>query len=634
MLLLSAPPAEPPFSNKLLAKLPQKWQQAFNAPAQAAEGKGSMYLYKRLYHYFKPYLFRAIVAGLLTIPIGSLDAMIAMSLKPYVDAMQMTAAQAHANSFKTAMVPLFIVGFTFIQGILNYLSIYLNGWLGGKIMGDLRRDLFAKLQSLDVKYFDQTPSGLVIQGYFNDPQAINTNILNNAKQMLTRLFSSLFLMGVLITTSWQLSIIAITVLLFVLYPSTRIRKIIKSIAKKTTTLSGNILGFYTETVGGIRVVYGYNLPPQRMKRFQEFQQHLFKMTIKATQAQGWLTPSMHFISSVGIALIIWRGSAMVAAHELTTGGFVSFITAMLMLYNPIKNLGGSILTAQMSMLAAGRIFKLLDQQPAIASPPDGAKLLGPITQGLRFQDVHFAYSPEKPVLRGVTLDFPKGKTTAIVGPSGGGKSTIVNLIPRFYDVQQGAITVDGVDIRDFNLASLRNSIAIVMQDNFLFEGTLRNNLWVGDPLAGEETLWQALEKAYLTDFVKSLPAQLDTQIGERGVMLSGGQRQRLAIARAILKNAPVVILDEATSALDNQSEVIVQKAMEALMVDRTVIVIAHRLSTIRHADNIMVLEQGLVAEQGTHDTLLTQQGTYALLYNSYATAQTPEEAAPQPLPVL
>lgn len=576
-----------------------------------ADGSQSLpYLYKRLYEYIKPYGFRALVATLITIPIGALDGAIAFSLRPYVNAMQVKQSME-----SVALVPFIIVGFTLVQGLLNYLSIYLNGWLGCKIMSDLQRDLFKKLQTLDVAYFDKVASGTVIQRYFQDPQAINANILKNTKQMLTRLSSSLGLMAVLIATSWKLSIIAISVLLLILFPSTQIRKIIKRIANETTRAAANVLSFYTETVAGIRVIYGYNLSQQRQKSFADYQRQVFTMTIKSTQAQGWLTPTMHFIASIGIALIIWQGSMMVVKDELSTGGFVSFIAAMLMLYNPIKNLGGSILTAQMSMLAAERIFTLLDQEPTIQDKPD-TKTLSGIREEVTFENVDFAYKKDKWVLRNVNLQFRTGETVALVGASGSGKTTIASLICRFYDVNNGAIKIDGTDTRDLTLKSLRDHIALVMQDNFLFDGTIRSNLLMGNQNATETQIQEALEKAYLKAFVESLPEGLETTVGERGVMLSGGQRQRMAIARALLKDSPIVILDEATSALDSKSEAIVQKAMESLMTDRTVIVIAHRLSTIRNANRIVVMDEGCVMEEGSHEQLMAANHLYANLYRT------------------
>jgi subfamily B ATP-binding cassette protein MsbA len=594
------------------------------------------YLYTRLFYFIKPYLFRAILATFITIPIGMLDGAIAWSLKPYIDAMQVEKTVASVS-----YVPFVIVGFTLLQGLLNYSSIYLNGWLGCRIMCDLQRDLFKKLQTLDISRFDTMTSGDVIQAYFQDPQAINTNILANTKSMLTRLFSSLGLMGVLIHTSWKLSIIAISVLLLVLYPSTRIRKIIKYLARQTVEATGNVLSFYTETVGGIRVIYGYNLLPVREKKFATFQRNLFISTIRGVKAQGWLTPSMHIIASIGIALIIWQGSTMVVTKELTTGSFVSFIAAMLMLYNPIKNLGGSIMTAQISMLAAGRIFNRLDQMPTIQEKPD-ALVLDTIHEGVRLENVNFHYANGRPVLFNINLTLSKGETVALVGASGSGKTTIASLIPRFYDVvapindefsegqetSSGAIKIDGIDIRDYTMESLRHHIAIVMQDNFLFDGTIRDNLLMGNPQATAEQLWDALDKAYLKLFVETLDKGINTPIGERGIMLSGGQRQRLAIARAILKDAPIVILDEATSALDSKSEAIVQKAMDSLMQERTVLVIAHRLSTIRNADRILAMDEGRIVEEGNHASLMAKDGLYANLYRTQFQQEKEREHTP------
>jgi subfamily B ATP-binding cassette protein MsbA len=336
------------------------------------------------------------------------------------------------------------------------------------------------------------------------------------------------------------------------------------------------------------------------------------------QAQGLLTPAMHMIASVGIATVLWQGSLMVLNKEITTGSFVSFVTAMLMLYNPIKNLGASILNAQLSMNAAALIFKLLDKEPVIKDEPD-AQDFSVLKTGITIQGVSFKYRPftvAPLALQNVSLHFRKGQTTALVGSSGGGKSTIASLIPRFYEVYQGDILFDDTPVKKIKIKSLRQMIAIVTQDTFLFRGTVRENLLVGKADATENELKEALKRAYLLEFVQQLPEGLDTEIGERGVMMSGGQRQRLAIGRALLKNAQIVILDEATSALDNQSEAYVQKAMEELMQDRTVIVIAHRLSTIQNADMIAVLEKGQVLETGTHEALLLQNGAYTQLYQA------------------
>lgn len=576
---------------------------------------GVLYVYKRLYPYIKPFLFRAIVSMAITIPIGALDAAVALSLKPFMDGMQIKHSIDHLS-----YIPLLIVGLTVVQGILNYFSIYLNGWLGFHITNNIRYDLYKKLLARDIQFFDKTPSGLIIQRYFRDPEALQTNILENVKLTLTRFFSSIALICALVYTSWQLSIVAVVVLLCILYPSTRIRQIIKDMARELTKTGGLAMSIYTETAGGIKIIHSYNLFQEQLKKLKVVQRSMLDRTMKKTKAQGWMTPSMHVIASVGIALIIWQGSQMVLAGQLTTGGLVSFLAALIMLYNPIKNLGGSLMNAQMSMLAAGRVFNLMDQCSSIQDSPQAVSL-SKIHKGIEFDNVTFYYASGKgPVLKNFNLSIRAGETVALVGNSGSGKTTIANLIPRFYDVNKGAIRIDGVDIRDMRLESLRQHIAIVMQDNFLFDGTIRENITIGNLKANEEELYDAIDKAYLTDFLKSLNPKhsiekaLENHIGERGIMLSGGQRQRIAIARALLKKAPIIILDEATSALDNQSEAIVQKAIDSLMLDRTVIVIAHRLSTIRNVDRIVVLDKGQVIEQGTHQDLLDQDGFYAKLY--------------------
>ncbi len=587
-----------------------------------SDPKSGFNTYLRLLTYLKPYATRAVISTLITVPIGSLDAAIAYSLRPYMDGV-LVKQSVHS----VTLVPLFIVGFTLLQGGLTYLSLYLNGWLGYNLVNDIRQALFEKLQSLDISYFDRTTSGAVIQYYYNEPQALQSNCLDTLRDFSTRLFSSISLMGVLLFTSWKLAIIAISILLCILFPSTKIKKIIRTMNSKMMAVATDAISFYNETVTGIRVIYGYNLSGIRADRFKQFQHAIFSAGMRYIKASGWLTPSMHLIASIGIAIIIFSGSKMVVNGQLTTGGFVSFLVALIMLYNPVKNLGGSILATQVSLISATRIFEVLDTQPNIKDEPDAVEL-NEIRQGIEFENVTFAYNPGVPVLKNINLSFRKGETVALVGNSGGGKSTVTSLIPRFYDVTEGTITIDGQDIRGITLSSLRDKISLVTQDNFLFNGTIRENLMLARPDATEEEVWDAVERAYLVPFINSLAEGLETRIGERGVLLSGGQKQRVAIARALLKNAPIVILDEATSALDNQSEAIVQKAIEALMVHRTVIVVAHRLSTIRNADRIVVLSEGQIVEEGSHEVLLAQDGVYASLYNTQFKTREPIQSQP------
>ena len=324
---------------------------------------------------------------------------------------------------------------------------------------------------------------------------------------------------------------------------------------------------------------------------------------------------MHVIVSVGIGIAIGYGSHLILTGKITSGNFVSFITALIMLYTPIKNLGNNFNAVQFSFMAIERVFNILELQPTIKDS-ENAVNLQEINSGVSFKNVNFEYVKDRPVLKNINLEVRKGETIALVGNSGGGKSTIVSLIPRFYDIQSGEIQIDGVNIKNFTLESLRDKIAIVFQDNFLFSGTIKQNILLGKHDATDEEIQQALKMAYLDEFVGTLKEGLNTEIGERGILLSGGQKQRVAIARAFLKNAPIVILDEATSALDNKSEAIVQKAIDNLMTNKTVFVIAHRLSTIQNADRIAVINEGCLTELGTHEELIKiPNGQYQTLYN-------------------
>ena len=588
-----------PIFDKLIQRVPQKKDDDTYTGA---------YLYYRVWQFIKPYWLRASIAIFITIPIGSIDAAIALSLRPYMDTMMITRSIGTAN-----YVPLVIIGFTLLQGLLTYTLIYLNGWLGANITRDIRTALYKKLQSMDVRYFDQNPTGVIIQRFYADPDYIQTNLISTTREFLTRFFGSFSLIAVMVSTSWKLAIVAVVCLGGILFPLTRIKSILKKLAQQIALAFTDMMSFYSETYQGIRVIYSYNLTEKRLKSFYDYQGFMIKTSMKATQNQGWLTPSMHIVASVGMALVIWFGTKLVASGEITGGSFVSFFVALIMLYNPVKGLGNTIFTTHGTLLTANRIIDMLDTEPTVVNRPDAKTMTG-INESLHFDNVSFQYIEDHPVIKSLNLKLQKGETIALVGNSGGGKTTITNLLCRFYDVDQGAVRIDGTDIRDFTMESLRQNISLVMQDNFLFNVSIKDNIALGDLDANEEQIWHALERAYLKDFVQKLPNGIDTLIGERGVMLSGGQRQRLAIARALLKDAPIVLLDEATSALDNESEAMVQKAIESLMENRTVIIIAHRLSTIRNVKRIIVLNQGEIAEEGSHNDLLANNGIYAKLY--------------------
>lgn len=567
--------------------------------------------YKIMWPFIKPYAFRALLAILISIPIGALDSVVALSLKPYMD---IVLVDKSAQS--PAYIPFLIVAFTTLQGGLNYAATYLNTWVGTKINQDMKRALFKKLLSLETSFFDNNDSGMVIQRFSTDSDTACTGLLDNLKTFFSRFFSSLSLVIVLFYNSWQLAIIAVVVLFFALLPlSTVKRRIKKSIARnveETTKIYTN----YNETHSGSKTICAYNLQSYIYQKFDNTLRNIFKLTMKVVQKTGWMTPLMHVIVSAGIGGVIWYGSTLIVESKISAGNFVSFITALVLLYTPVKSIGKSFNNVQISFLAIERIMDILSIKPAVYEC-ENPKNLKTIKKDIKFDNVFFEYVAGTPVLKGINLTVEAGSNVAVVGNSGGGKTTLVNLLPRFYDATSGKILIDGTDIKKYTLSSLRDNIAVVFQDNFLFSGTIRDNILLGKPDATEDEIQNVLKMVYLDTFVAGLEKGLDSEIGERGTMLSGGQKQRLAIARALIKNAPIVILDEATSALDNKSEAVVQKAIENLMQNRTVFVIAHRLSTIKNAGKIIVMNDGVIAESGTHEELLKiSSGAYAALYNA------------------
>lgn len=567
--------------------------------------------------YFKPYLFRTLLALLLAIPIGSLDAVIALSLKPYMDIVMLNKQMQ-----SPLYIPFLIIIFTTIQGTLNYLATYMNDWVGGKVTNDLKIDLYKKLMHQSSSFFDKQTSGKVLKGYNNDADKSCSGLLTNIKTCISRLFSSISLIAVLFYNSWMLAIIAVIALSCAMIPLMKMKSTIKGVYNKSEGENAKVLTTYNEAFAGNKIIAAYNLYDLKKSQFNKLVNTVFGLRIKITQHIGWLSPLMHIIVSCGIGAVIGLGSYLIVQGKLTAGQFVSFITALIMLYTPIKGLGNNAKSMTTCLCAMERVVSKLDKKSGIIDKPDAINFPD-FKDKITFENINFEYKKDKPVLKNISFEVPKGETIALVGNSGGGKTTIVNLLPRFYKLKKGAIKIDGISINDIKLNDLREHIAIVFQDNFLFEGTIRDNILLGKLDATEAELHNAIKNSYLEDFINSLENGLDTQIGERGVLLSGGQKQRIGIARAFLKNAPILILDEATSALDNQAEHIVQQAIDNLMKDRTVFVIAHRLSTIQNANRIAVINQGYLTELGTHEELLKiPNGDYKKLYNMQFNLET------------
>lgn len=565
--------------------------------------------YMRMWPFVKPFWFVALLSLLIGIPIGGLDATIALFLKPYTDLVLVSN-----NAQSPWYLPFLIVGFTVVQGLLIYASNYLTAYAGGRLNYNVKEKLYEKLIGLDAKYYDEQNSGVILYRFSSDADLACNGLLHNLKNLVTRVCSTLALMGVLIYTSWQLAIIAIVVLGITVAPLTFVRRLLKKIVKQNVETSQKINVNYNETFAGNKTIRAYNLQDSQLATFKTHLYTIFELSVKMVKRTAWISPFMHFSVSVGVSLTIAFGSWLIVENIITAGDFVAFLAALLMMYTPLKALGNTIVNIQNGFLAIERIYEIFEMRAQITDKEDAEDMDG-FSKEIAFENVTFGYKEDMPVLKNLSFKIEKNQSLALVGNSGGGKSTIISLLPRFYDVSWGKITVDGKDVRDVTLRSLRSQMSLVFQDNFLFNGTIRENILLGKPDATEEELRQAVHSAYLDEFADTLPQGLDTEIGERGTLLSGGQKQRVAIARAFLRNAPILILDEATSALDNKSEAIVQQAIENLMKNKTVIIIAHRLSTIKNADRIAFIQEGRLAEFGTHDELMAKEnGLYRHLY--------------------
>ncbi|KGO33986.1 MAG: ABC transporter transmembrane domain-containing protein [Desulfoprunum sp.] len=564
---------------------------------------------RRIYAVIRPYQSRLFIAMVGMIFVAALTGAQAYLVKDLLDKIFM-----EKNVFFLNVLPLVIVLIFLLKSLCYYAYYFLLEKVGQSVIRDLRVQVFEHIHRQPLSFFHYMPTGTLISRIISDITLMQQAVSNALVGTLRDFFQVIVLLGVVFYMNWKLAMFSFIILPIAAYPIVKFGRIFRSLSTRTQEETAHVTNILYETITGNRIVKAFGREQYEGRRFRDRIGTLFAVIIQDARFRSMQHPLMEFIGGVAIALIIWFGGNEVIHGGATPGTFFAFLTALISAYEPVKGVSRINSTIQQGMAAATRVFALLDIEPAIADRP-GATILPPFKKTIEFNNVTFSYDNEGPVLTGINLVVPAGQALAIVGPSGGGKTTLTNLIPRFLDLRQGAILIDGVDIRDVTLQSLRGQIAMVTQQTILFNDTVRNNIAYGDLDCSEEELIRAATAAHALDFITNLPQGFDTVIGEGGARLSGGERQRVSIARAILKNAPILILDEATSALDTESEREVQKALENLMKDKTTFVIAHRLSTIINADRIIVIKDGAIVEEGTHDQLLALGREYEQLYN-------------------
>ncbi len=582
-----------------------------------------MHLYRRLLQYVQPYWVRLVGAMACMVFVSATTAGSAYLVKPVLDDIFF-----QKDLGKLKLLPLVIVVLFGMKGLFSYGQSFLMASAGQRVIADLREKIYSHIQSLSLSFFTRNPTGVLMARITNDVAAVQGAVTDALTGLLRDSFTIVGLVAVVFYHNWKLAILAMIVFPLAIYPVIRFGRKLRSYSHRTQSTIGDITSILLETISGNRIVKAFGMEDYEKQRFARENRKLLGILLKSVRVQAINHPLMEILGGLGMAGIVFYGGYNVIQGTATPGTFFSFLAALLMLYEPAKRLSNINNTVQQGLAAASRIFEVLDTRPEISDPPE-ARPLQPIAEGIVYQEVSFKYEDDW-VLRNINLRIKVGEMIAIVGASGGGKTTLVNLLPRFYDVTSGKVLIDGVDIRDVTVKSLREQIGIVTQQTILFNDSVRNNIAygkIGEPL---EEIVKAAEAAYAHNFIMNLPKGYDTGIGEQGVKLSGGERQRISIARALLKNAPILILDEATSSLDSESEIEVQKALERLMQDRTTLVIAHRLSTIRKAERIVVISNGGVVEEGTHETLLEKDGEYRKLYLLQFIDRQPEKnAAPQ-----
>jgi len=567
-------------------------------------------MYKRLLKYVIPYWPRILIAFFCALGVSGTTAAAAWLVQPALDKIFI-----ERDMQMLLLIPLAILIIYLIKGICTYSQSYLMRYVGNRVIMDIRNELYSHTTIMPMQFYTQNSTGKLMSRILNDVSLINSAVSTSIKDLIQNVVTVLALTGVVFYRDWRLAIIACIALPFSYYPLIKLGGKLRHVSKIGQEEMSGITSILHETFTGTSVVKAFGMEADEIEKFKDKNRKLFKVTMKGVKYSELTPPMMEFFAAIAAAIIIWYGGSQVINGISTTGTFFSFLTALIMMYSPIKSLTRIHVSVQQSIAAAERIFSILDMDTERNFDKGTTELID-MKGKIEFKNVFFKYDPSsKYVLSNINFEVDNGQVIAIVGSSGGGKTTIGNLLLRFYEPTSGSIYINAADIRDFTLASLRRQMGIVSQDIILFNDTVLKNITYGKKDVSMEEVIKASKEAFAYDFILKMPEGYNTIIGEKGIKLSGGEKQRIAIARAILKNPPILILDEATSALDTESEHIIQMALNNLMQGRTTFVIAHRLSTIKNADIIIAIDKGGIAEMGRHEELIKLGGLYKRLYD-------------------
>ena len=566
-------------------------------------------MYRRLLQFLVPYKGKLIIAIICMIILAACTAALAWAFKPMLD-----EVLSGKNMTYIYLMPIGIIVLYLIKGIAFYGQATLMGFIGQRIIYDIRNMIYSKLTGQSLSFFTHRKTGELLGRITYDITLLQGAVSTTVTSLMRDVMSIIFLLGVIFNSDWLLALLSLIVFPIMVYPIVHFGQRMRKASYDGQVSMGKMSSLIEETVGGIRVVKAFGMEEYERNRFKSITKDFMTHQIKALKVQALSFPIMEFVAGLGIAGILLYGGIRVAEGEATAGGLMSFIVSLLLLYDPVRRLSRANNEVQQGLSAAERIFEILDA-PIDVQDPKEPQPIKPFSNHITFKDVCLTYpDASKPVLQNINLNIQSGEVVALVGRSGAGKTTLANMLLRFMDPSSGSINLDGHDIRNFKQTDLRSQMSLVTQEIVLFNDTVLNNIAYGHENIDREKVIEIAKIANAHEFIEKLEDGYDTLVGERGVILSGGQRQRLSLARALLKNAPILVLDEATSSLDTESERLVQQAIDKLMQDRTVLVIAHRLSTIRNADKIVVLDAGEIVQVGSHDTLIEQGGIYAELY--------------------